>query len=393
MTRDNSNEIVLEGALQMQRQERRKWMLGVFFGLAGLAAMVAVGYWFLVGQYHIETDDAFVAGNIMQVSSQIAGTVTEVLVDNTQQVEAGQILARLDSKEASTAMAQAEALLTQAVQQQRNLHATSRAYKEQIAAREAEVTLAESGLRARSNVDSEVVSPEELLQAKQQVAISRANLAAARAQADAARALTTSRNPADSPLVKQAAEQARLAYVNYARAQIVAPITGTIGQRAVQIGQQVAPGLPLMSVISLKQLWAEANLKEGQLRHVRVGQPVIVTTDVYGPSIKYRGKVLGFSAGTGSAFSMLPAQNATGNWIKVVQRIPVTIALNADDLKAHPLRLGLSLRVDIDTHDRGGSLINLNTTQSLLPTRNQQRIEKEADEFVNSIIEKAMVGD
>jgi membrane fusion protein, multidrug efflux system len=393
MTRDNSNELVREEALQTVRQERRKRAMAIFFGVAALAAIVAFSYWVLIGQYHIETDDAFVAGNIMQVSAQIPGTVTEVLVDNTQQVEAGQTLIRLDSKEATTAMAQAEALLTQAIQQQRNLHAISRAYNEQIAAREAELTLMQSGLRARSNASSEVVSPEELLQAKQQVAIAKANLAAARAQSDAAQALSTNRDPADSPLVKQAAEQARLAYINYARAQIVSPIAGTIGQRSVQIGQQVGPGLPLMSVISLRQVWAEANLKEEQIRHVRVGQPVTITTDVYGPSVKYRGKILGFSAGTGSAFSLLPAQNATGNWIKVVQRIPVTIALNADDLKAHPLRLGLSLQVNIDTRDRGGSLINLNNTQALLPKNNQQRVEKEANEFVQKIIAKATSND
>jgi len=386
MTIDNSSEIA-QTTTQIRMQERRKWQMAIFIAL--FAALVAIAYQFLIGQYVEETDDAAVAGNIMQISAQIPGTVTEVLVDNTQQVRAGQVLLRLDSKETLVALAQAEAMLTQAIKQARNLSGVSRAYGELIEAREAELKFAESSLLARSDTKAEVVSREELAQARQLAAIARANLAAARAQLDASRALTSKRDPTKNPMLVQASEQVRLAYANFARAQITAPIDGTIGQRSVQLGQQVAPGVPLMSVIALQQLWAEANLKEEQIRHVRVGQPVTVITEMYGSSVKYRGKVLGMSPGTGSAFSMLPAQNASGNWIKVVQRIPIVIALNADDLKIHPLRLGLSLHVSIDTHDRGGSMINMDTTHTLLPLRTQQRINEDANALVEKIISEA----
>lgn len=388
MTIDNSPELT-QTAAQIRIQERRKWQMGIFIATALLAAVAAIGYQILIGQYIEETDDASVAGNIMQVSAQIPGTVTEVLVDNTQQVRAGQVLLRLDSKETLVALAQAEAMLTQSIKQARNLSGVSRAYSELIEAREAELKFAQSSLRARSDTSAEVVSREELSQARQQSIIAQANLAAARAQFDAAKALTSKRDPAKNPMVVQAAEQARLAYTNFARAQITSPIDGTIGLRSVQLGQQVAPGLPLMSVIALQQLWAEANLKEEQIRHIRIGQPVIVTTDVYGAAVKYHGHIQGLSAGTGSAFSMLPAQNASGNWIKVVQRIPVVIALDAADVKKHPLRLGLSLHVSIDTHDRSGSMINMDATHTLLPLRTQQRIDDDANALVEKIISEA----
>ncbi|MDB6063672.1 MAG: secretion protein HlyD [Verrucomicrobiaceae bacterium] len=389
MTIDNSPEFALQAA-QVIKRERRKWQMGVFLGVVLLIAIGAGGYLLFIGQYSESTDDAYVAGNIMQISAQIPGTVTEVLVDDTQQVHAGQTLVRLDSKETRAALAQAEALLSQTIKQARNLSDVSRAYSELIAAREAELNFAESSLRARSNAKVEVVSREELSQARQHNAVAQANLAAAHAQADAAKALASKADPTTNPMVIQAAEQVRLAYTNYARAQIISPIDGTVGQRSVQIGQQVAPGLPLMSVIAMQQLWAEANLKEEQIRHVRIGQPVTVSTEVYGSAVKYRGHIQGLSAGTGSAFSMLPAQNATGNWIKVVQRIPVVIALDATDLKAHPLRLGLSLHITIDTHERSGSMINLANTQSLLPLRSQQQIDTDASARVTAIINAAL---
>lgn len=389
MTADSSQSITAE-VNQIERAATRKKWLTVFFGVTAFAVVVTVAYWFVNGQYQVETDDATVSGHLVPISAQTSGLVTEVLVDDTQHVSRGQVLALLDSQEAKAALAQAQSALTQAIRQARNLSGTGEAYRQAVNAREAELKLAEKALRARSNVSVEVVSAEELARAQAQVEVSRANLAAARAQFDAAHALTGATDPAQDPIVMQVAEQVKFAFAHHARSRITAPIDGIIGQRNVQIGQPVAPGQPLLSVISLQQLWVEANLKEEQLRFVRVGQPVQVYSDLYGASVKYRGRVQGLSAGTGSAFSLLPAQNATGNWVKVAQRLPVLIHLNAEDLNRYPLRLGLSMHIVIDTHDRTGDMMNLSESKSLLSLREQQKIDAEANELVNKIMRETL---
>ncbi|WP_186216409.1 HlyD family efflux transporter periplasmic adaptor subunit, partial [Burkholderia gladioli] len=190
----------------------------------------------------------------------------------------------------------------------------------------------------------------------------------------------------DNPSVVQAAAQFKLAWRNLKRATIVAPVDGTVGQRSVQVGQQVGPGVPLLSLIQLKALWIEANFKEGQIRNMRAGQPVSIVSDIYGSKVVYRGHVEGFSAGTGSAFSMLPSQNAAGNWIKVVQRVPVVISIEPADLAAHPLRIGLSMQVTVDTHERGGHLLD---NESPLPgqsTRVHDSVAAEADAAAQAVI-------
>lgn len=389
MTVDSSQNITIEVDQIQRAAVRRKWLAG-FFGIVLVSAVGISAHWLISGQYSIETEDAVVSGHLVPVSAQTSGIATEVLVDDTQQVRRGQVLVQLDSREAKAALAQAQTALTQAIRQARNLTGTGEAYRQAVNAREAELTLAEKALRARSNLSAEVVSGEELARARAQVEVAKANLAAARAQFDAADALASKTNPAEDPVVNQVAEQLKIAYANHARSRITAPIDGVIGQRNVQIGQPVAPGQSLLAVISLNELWVEANLKEEQLRFVRVGQPVEVYSDLYGSSVKYRGRVEGLSAGTGSAFSLLPAQNATGNWVKVAQRLPVLIRLNADDLLAHPLRLGLSMRVVIDTRNRHGDLINPSETKSLLPLREQQKIDAEADAMVKRIMAETM---
>ncbi|MBN3771254.1 HlyD family efflux transporter periplasmic adaptor subunit, partial [Burkholderia sp. Se-20378] len=232
----------------------------------------------------------------------------------------------------------------------------------------------------------EIVAPEELARARAAVAGAQANLAAAQAQLDAARALGTKLPVDESPGVVQAAAQFKLAYRNLKRTTIVAPVDGTIGQRSVQVGQQVGPGVPLMSIVQLNQLWIEANFKEGQIRHMRVGQPVEVVSDLYGSRVTYRGRVQGFSAGTGSAFSMLPSQNAAGNWIKVVQRVPVVIALDARDLAAHPLRVGLSMRATVDTHDRNGHALDSEPPTPAVSTRVHDGVASDAESAAAAII-------
>ncbi|EML1602028.1 efflux RND transporter periplasmic adaptor subunit [Burkholderia cenocepacia] len=382
-----------DAALDARRATRRKRFL-VFFAAVLLAAIAWLAVWWLRDRYYEETDDAYVAGSIVQISAQVPGTVIDVLAGDTHPVRAGQVLVRLDDTEASVAFAQAKAQLAQAVRQVANAKISNTMYVEAVNARRADLALAQRALAARAGASVEIVAPEELARARAAVAGAQANLAAAQAQLDAARALG-SRLPVDaSPAVVQAAAQFKLAYRNLKRTTIVAPVDGTVGQRAVQVGQQVGPGVPLMSIVQLKRLWVEANFKEGQIRHMRVGQPVEIVSDIYGARVVYRGRVQGFSAGTGSAFSMLPSQNAAGNWIKVVQRVPVVISIDAADLAAHPLRVGLSMRATVDTHDRGGHVLDSESPRTVPAesTRVHDGVASEAEAAAAAVIRENQGG-
>ncbi|KVC85939.1 hemolysin secretion protein D [Burkholderia ubonensis] len=372
-------------ALDARRATRRK-RFTVFFAVVLAAALAWTAFWLLSDRYYEDTDDAYVAGSIVQVAAQIPGAVTDVVVADTQAVRAGQTLVRLDDTEASVAFAQAKAQLAQAVRQVANAKISNTMYVEAVNARRADLSLAQRALAARSGASVEIVAPEELARARAAVAGAQANLAAAQAQLDAARALGSKLPVDESPAVVQAAAQFKLAYRNLKRTTIVAPVDGTIGQRSVQVGQQVGPGVPLMSVVQLNRLWIDANFKEGQIRHMRVGQPVEIVSDLYGSRIVYRGRVQGFSAGTGSAFSMLPSQNAAGNWIKVVQRVPVVIAIDPRDLAAHPLRVGLSMRVTVDTHDRNGHALDSEPPTPAVSTRVHDGVASEADAAAAAIV-------
>ncbi len=345
------------GPLAARRAARRRHF-ALFLALVAILAVAAAIYWFLSGRYHEETDDAYVAGNIVQVAAQVPGTVIDVLISDTQRVRAGQTLVRLDDADAAVALAQARAQLAQAVRQAANAGVSNAMYADAVAARQADLDVARQAYDARAHASVEVVAPEELARAKAQMVSAQAQLAAAQAQLESARVLGSRVAVADNPSVVQAAAQFKLAWRNLKRTTIVAPVDGTVGQRSVQVGQQVGPGVPLLSLIQLDALWIEANFKEGQIRNMRAGQPVQVVSDIYGSKVVYRGHVEGFSAGTGSAFSMLPSQNAAGNWIKVVQRVPVVISIDPADLAAHPLRVGLSMRVSVDTHERDGHLLD-----------------------------------
>jgi len=378
-------------ALAARRATRRK-RFTLFFAAVLLAALVWIAFWLLRDRYDEDTDDAYVAGSIVQVAAQIPGAVTDVLVADTQVVRAGQTLVRLDDTEASVAFAQAKAQLVQAVRQVANAKISNTMYVAAVNARQADLSLAQRALAARSGASVEIVAPEELARARAAVAGAQANLAAAQAQLEAARALGSKLPVDESPAVVQAAAQFKLAYRNLKRATIVAPVDGTIGQRSVQVGQQVGPGVPLMSIVQLNRLWIEANFKEGQIRHMRVGQPVDVVSDLYGSRVVYRGHVQGFSAGTGSAFSMLPSQNAAGNWIKVVQRVPVVIAIEPRDLAAHPLRVGLSMRATVDTRNRDGHALDSEPPTPAVSTRMHDGVASDAESAVAAIIRENQGG-
>ncbi|WP_028217403.1 HlyD family efflux transporter periplasmic adaptor subunit [Paraburkholderia oxyphila] len=345
-------------------RKRKLWLalLGIGVALSGAAYGA---YYFTYGQYHESTDDAYVDGNLVQLTPQVTGTVDAVNADDTQIVKEGDPVVTLDPADSRIALLNAEAALGQAVRQVSTLYVNNDYYAANVAQRESDLARAQDDLRRRVAVqDTGAVSAEDVSHARDAVAAAQAALDAARQQAQSNLALTDRTSIEQHPDVQAAATQVRNAYLNYARNTLPAPVTGYVAQRSVQVGQRVGPGTPLMSIVPLDGVWVDANFKEVQLHRMRIGQPVTMTADVYGSSVKYHGKVIGFSAGTGSAFATLPAQNATGNWIKIVQRLPVRIQLDPKELQAHPLRIGLSMVVDADTRDESGTQLAaaVNTT-------------------------------
>ncbi|SPB17051.1 hemolysin D [Caballeronia novacaledonica] len=330
-----------------------------------IIAAVAYGlYYFLVARFHESTDDAYVNGNVVQITPQVVGTVISVNADDTQTVKVGDPLVALDPADSKVALDQAEANLAQTVRQVRTFFVNNNQYEAQIALRKSDLSRAQDDLKRRMQVaQTGAVSQEEISHARDAVRSAQAALDAADQELASNRSLTANTTIADHPNVLAAAAKVRDSYINFARNTLPAPVTGYVAKRSVQVGQRVSPGNPLMAIVPLNGVWVDANFKEVQLKHMRIGQPVELTADLYGSSVVYHGKVIGFSAGTGSAFSLLPAQNATGNWIKVVQRLPVRIELDPKELEQHPLRIGLSMNVDVTIkNEEGGQLGNAQNT-------------------------------
>jgi membrane fusion protein (multidrug efflux system) len=333
---------------------RKRWMMLVAAAFASIG--IAYGtYWALALRYIQSTDDAYVSGNIVQITPQISGTVVAVDADDTQFVKAGQTLVQLDQADAKIALDEADAQLAKSVREVRNLFATTAQQQASVSIRQSELARANDDLARRDRLASSgAISAEEQHHARDAVDSAKAALIASQQQLEASRARVDRTTIDNHPDVLNAAAHVRDAYLTYARTTLPAPVSGFVAKRAVQLGQRVSPGAPLMAIVPLDQVWVDANFKEPQLADMRGGQPVILKADIYGRSVKYHGKVVGFGAGTGSAFALLPAQNATGNWIKIVQRVPVRIALDAQELAAHPLQVGLSMQVEVDTHERSG---------------------------------------
>jgi len=341
---------------QAANNGKRKRMMTLLVIVILIAAIAYGLYYFLVARFHESTDDAYVNGNVVQITPQVTGTVIAVNADDTQTVKAGDPVVVLDPADARVALQQSEANLGQVVRQVRGLFADDNQYQAQVEVREADLSRAQDDLRRRMLVaQTGAVSLEEISHARDAVKSAQAALDAAKQQLASNRALTANTTIADHPNVEAAAAKVRDAYLANARNTLPAPVTGYVAKRSVQVGQRVSPGNPLMAIVPLGGVWVDANFKEVQLKHMRIGQPVELTADVYGSSVVFHGKVVGFSAGTGSAFSLLPAQNATGNWIKVVQRLPVRIEIPPAELEKHPLRVGLSMNVDVDVKDPNGA--------------------------------------
>ncbi|MEC5384899.1 HlyD family efflux transporter periplasmic adaptor subunit [Uliginosibacterium sp. H3] len=376
-----------------QNAKRRIVLIGItlLFILAGIAYAI---YYSLVLSQEEETDNAYVGGNLVTLTSQVTGNVQEIRADETQMATAGAEIVRLDGTDAEVALRQAEAKLGNTVRQLRSRYADVSQYEADIARKRLAVQTAEDDLARRSPLAADhTVSAESVAHARQAVADAQAALAVSIKQAEASRAGLSGVNIAQHPSVLAAKADFVQAWLAMRRNAILAPVSGYVAKRSVQVGQRVTPGVALMSIVPLDQLWVDANFKESELQNIRAGQPAEIEADVYGSKVKYHGKVVGMSAGTGSAFSLLPAQNASGNWIKVVQRVPVRIALDPKELVEHPLRIGLSTTVTVGTHDRQGAMLGAPMPATpVYATQTLSQPVKDADGIADGIIAKNLAG-
>jgi membrane fusion protein (multidrug efflux system) len=373
-------------AVPPRRHGKRRRALTVFAVIIIAVAAAVYSWWWFIGRFAVSTDNAYVGGNVVQVTTQMPGTVTRVAADDTQLVRTGDLLVQLDDADARVQLTRAQAALGDAVRGVRVLQANAEQAKAAVAGREADLRRAHFELvaaqaaveKARSELSRRdalaarnFVSPEAVQTARTAlnaavaqrdaagaaVTQARTAIVAAREQARAAKGLVDRVDIERHPRVQAAASQVRDAFLAVARTRIVAPVNGYVARRNVQVGQRAQPGAAMMAIVPADQLWVDANFKESQLEDVRIGQSVKLHSDLYGSNVIFDGKVIGLAMGTGAAFALLPAQNATGNWIKIVQRLPVRVALDAKQLAAHPLRIGLSMHAEIDIRDRSGDVL------------------------------------
>lgn len=344
---------------QPSKKGKRKGIL-LFLTLLFVAIAVAYGvYWFLVLRHYQETDDAYVSGNQVQIMAQVSGSVTKVWADNTDFVKQGDVLVSLDQADAEQSFEKAQTQLASSVRQIHQLMINSKQYQANIELQKTALAKAQHDLNRRIPLgQANLIGREELQHARDAVASAQAELDVAIQQYNANQAMVLGTRLEDQPVIKQAAAEVRDAWMALQRTQIISPMTGYVSQRAVQVGSQISPTTPLMAIVPAKGMWVDANYKETQLANIRIGQPATVVTDMYGDNIVFTGKVVGLDMGTGSAFSLLPAQNATGNWIKVVQRLPVRIELDEQQITEHPLRIGLSALVNVDTTSTEGAVLS-----------------------------------
>jgi membrane fusion protein (multidrug efflux system) len=381
---DDTND---SGMAAKNPAKRRRVLLivaGVFV-LGGLAWFLL---WLFIFSTREKTDNAYVGGNQVAISAQVPGTVVAILADDTEHVEAGQVLVRLDSTDGEVRLQQARSALAKAVRGVRQQTSSANSADAQVAAQQLALKKAEADLKRRLPLlAAHAESPEIVQHLRDGVAQARAALEAAQAQANAAHAATEGTDTEQNPDVLQARANFRASWVAAQRNAIYAPVSGYVAQRSVQLGNSVQAGQQLMTIVPLHNLWIDANFKESQLRHIRIGQPVKIVSDVYGNDAEFHGKVIGLGAGTGSVFSLLPAQNATGNWIKVVQRVPVRISLENKELDRHPLRIGLSTEATVDiTNDQGRVLADGSVQQPVAQTSVYDQMGSKADAEADRII-------
>ncbi len=396
------------------RDGRRRRALISIAVIVMLVALASGAYWAVVLRYQVTSDDAYVGGNLVQVNAQTAGTVKSIFVNETQTVHVGQPLVQLDGVDAAAALAASEAQLAKSVRNVRGQFAASAQAAAGVSQRSADMRTTEANIAAAlaawKNAQSDLarqialaqrgfISEQALLNARSTVAVTHAQYDAAVATTAAARAAiggareqfanaaaqVTNTSLENHPDVAAAAANVRQMFVAAARTRIVAPVNGVVGKRSVQLGQQVSPGAPLMTVVPLSDVWVDANFKETRLENLRIGQPVTLVSDFYGKSVVFHGKVAGLLPATGGAQSLLPAQNASGNWIKIVQRLPVRIALDPAEIAKHPLRVGLSMNVTVDIHATRDAAVSAVTPASET-TPVFDGVQQQAEARINQII-------
>lgn len=392
--KSSTEPVAATAALHPAGSKRKPLLIGITIFFFFLALTWGL-YYALVLIKREKTDDAYVGGNQVMLTSQVSGTVVAIRADNTQLVRAGQEIIHLDSTDADLTLMQAKTQLAETVRQVKQQFLQADQFAATVALREIELAKTRDDYNRRQPLLAErSVAAEDVEHARKTLQIAAAALDVARKQAAAARAYTADVSLARHPAVLKARINFKLAFINARRHAIVAPVTGYVAGRTVQVGQRVASGAVLLTIVPLDQLWVDANFKEVELRHIRIGQPATVETDLYGGSVVYHGQVVGLAAGTGSSFSLLPPQNATGNWIKIVQRVPIRIVLDPKELAVHPLRIGLSTVVQVRTENRGGPVLALVPhNEPLYTTKVYDHLAEGADRIAEAVIRENADGD
>lgn len=370
------------------KSQQRKKGLSIFILLLLLIAIGSAAYWFFFIKGFEETEDAYVSGNQVMVSAQVAGNISKINVDNMDPVQAGDVLLELDDTNAKLSFEQAKSNLANAVRQISQLNYTVKQLKSAVRANEITLAQAQGNLNRRVQlVKDGAIDKESFQHAKEAVELAKANLTTSQNQLGANQALLLDGPLSEQPQIQSAVSNLKQAWLNLERTKIRSPIKGYVARRNAQVGQAVSVGGALMAVVTTDQMWLDANFKETQLTHMRIGQPVEIHFDLYGKDKTFNGKVVGIEMGTGSAFSLLPTQNATGNWIKVVQRVPVRIQLDPQQLAENPLRIGLSATVKVNVSDsQGETLRNQAPTATLYSTNVLQYDESAVNNLIESII-------
>ena len=370
------------------KSQQRKKGLSIFILLLLLIAIGSAAYWYLFIKGFEETEDAYVSGNQVMVSAQVAGNISKINVDNMDPVQAGDVLLELDDTNAKLSFEQAKSNLANAVRQVSQLNYTVKQLKSAVRANEITLAQAQGNLNRRVQlVKDGAIDKESFQHAKEAVELAKANLTTSQNQLGANQALLLDGPLSEQPQIQSAISNLKQAWLNLERTRIRSPIKGYVARRNAQVGQAVSVGGALMAVVTTEQMWLDANFKETQLTHMRIGQPVEIHFDLYGKDKTFNGKVVGIEMGTGSAFSLLPTQNATGNWIKVVQRVPVRIQLDPQQLAENPLRIGLSATVKVNVSDsKGETLRDQAPATTLYSTNVLQYDESSVNNLIESII-------
>ncbi|MBS5616637.1 MULTISPECIES: EmrA/EmrK family multidrug efflux transporter periplasmic adaptor subunit [Haemophilus] len=367
------------------KSQQRKKGLSIFILLLLLISIGSAAYWYFFIKGFEETEDAYVSGNQVMVSAQVAGNISKINVDNMDPVQAGNVLLELDDTNAKLSFEQAKSNLANAVRQVSQLNYTVKQLKSAVRANEITLAQAQGNLNRRVQlVKDGAIDKESFQHAKEAVELAKANLTTSQNQLEANQALLLDGPLSEQPQIQSAVSNLKQAWLNLERTKIRSPIKGYVARRNAQVGQAVSVGGALMAVVTTDQMWLDANFKETQLTHMRIGQPVKIHFDLYGKDKTFDGKVVGIEMGTGSAFSLLPTQNATGNWIKVVQRVPVRIQLDPQQLAENPLRIGLSATVKVNVSDSKGETLRDQAPATTLYSTNVLQYDESA---VNNLIE------